>query len=129
MRIDAHPLVVAAALGLLGPAALADDETGPGRDGPLSGVWSRAASAEVADTAGARLELIPVEDRLLVDAGDDGAATWTLLDDGRAQLRVDGPEHRLERTLAVEADRLVVSTRLCQNGTCVEFDEQYRREV
>ena len=71
MRIDAHPLVVAAALGFLGPAALADDDFGDA-EGQMAGVWTRmstTANTAVAATAGARLEIIPVEDRLVVDAG------------------------------------------------------------
>jgi hypothetical protein len=128
MRIDAHPMVVAAALGLLGPAALADDDLSVDTASQgVSGVWSRTDAAPQGDTAGARLEIFPMEDRLVVDAGTDGAAMWTPLDDGRAQLRIETGAQSLERTLAVEADQLVVNTRLCQDGTCVEYSETYTR--
>ncbi|MEQ1564595.1 MAG: hypothetical protein ABMA64_03070 [Myxococcota bacterium] len=41
MKFDAHPLVVAVALGLLGPGALVEEERGEGCDSPLrcEGEW------------------------------------------------------------------------------------------
>ncbi len=129
MRIDAHPLVVAAALGFLGPAALADDDFGDA-EGQMAGVWTRmstTANTAVAATAGARLEIIPVEDRLVVDAGSEGASMWERLDDDRAELRLEQDSAHIVRTLRIQSDNLIVNTRVCHDGTCVEFDERYDR--
>ena len=64
MRIDAHPLVVAAALGLLGPAALADDEPVSG----LGGEWARTGDAPGdAVSLGATFEVIPLEEHFTAE--------------------------------------------------------------
>jgi hypothetical protein len=123
MKISAHPLVVAAALGLLGPAALADDDEPAG----LGGVWARADGDGQSRSPGARIEIIPVEDRLWVDGGEAGAATWTRLDADRASLdRTDGAA-RIQHLIEADGDHLVVRTRVCESGSCVEYDERYVR--
>ncbi|MEQ1507678.1 MAG: hypothetical protein ABMB14_35945 [Myxococcota bacterium] len=58
MKFDAHPMVVAAALGLLGPVALIDEE----EDGESSGECSECSESMAADKSwgeGHRLEWEP----------------------------------------------------------------------
>ena len=44
MKVTAHPIVVAAALGLLGPAALAEDENDVSTG--VAGIWTRLAPGD-----------------------------------------------------------------------------------
>lgn len=108
MRIDAHPLVVAAALGLLGPAALAEDEPMSG----LGGEWARTgeAAATVA-SLGESFEVFPVEEHFVI-GGDDatGQGSWTRLSDERAVQIVSMGDLEVRRSFAAEGDTLVVRT-------------------
>ncbi|HCH62521.1 MAG TPA: hypothetical protein DFR83_06950 [Deltaproteobacteria bacterium] len=113
MRIDAHPLVVAAALGLLGPAALADDDPITG----LVGEWARADDAPMGgDSLGASFEVIPVEEHFVVGGGESRShGVWTRTSDQRAWqvLEVDGVE--VQRSLSTDGDVLVVRTHVPAN--------------
>lgn len=137
MKVDVHPLVVAAALGFLGPAALAeeDDDTGVG------GVWSRVSQDRAGpqvDAAGValgrQLEVIPIEDRLILDDGEglDVAATWSLDDSGvaRQELTVDGA--RVVRQLEHTGDALQVRTTIeatSGNGPATVLLDCYTRQA
>lgn len=112
MKLQVHPLVVAAALGLLGPAALAEETEQIG----LAGVWQRAEGSQaVTAPLGACIEVIPFEDRLILDPGldrDESLGTWTRDDDTRAvqSLVVDGLQ--VERHFDVDGDSLRIQTRI-----------------
>jgi hypothetical protein len=127
MRIDAHPLVVAAALGLLGPAALAADEPMSG----LGGEWARdgAAAATVA-SLGESFEVIPVEEHFMI-GGDDGVdqGSWTRLSDERAVQVVSLGGLEVRRSFAAEGDTLVVRTDVQSdaNGCASSYVERFNR--
>lgn len=115
MKVEVHPLVVAAALGLLGPAALAEDESTPASG--FAGLWSRVGGASGTASAaghglrlGAELEVIPVEDRLILDDGSSEDASWTVGPSGTATqaLVVDG--NRVTRELVQDGQTLEVRT-------------------
>lgn len=115
MKIEVHPLVVAAALGFLGPAALVEEDD----DSGVGGLWSRVSQARAGPVVdggvvalGQQLEVIPIEDRLILDDGEglDLAATWSIDDRGvaRQELIVDGA--RVVRQLEHAGDALKVRT-------------------
>ena len=115
MKIEVHPLVVAAALGLLGPAALADDDIE--HPAGFAGLWSRVGPAAAASILGnvrlqlgAELEVIPVADRLILDDGSREDGSWTVGPTGTATqvLVVDG--HRVTRELTQAGQTLEVRT-------------------
>lgn len=112
MQLQVHPLIVAAALGLVGPAALAEESEQVG----LAGVWQRAeGTLAAAAPLGACIEVIPFEDRLILDPGldrDESLGTWTRDDDSRAvqSLVVDG--RQVERHFDVDGNNLRVHTRV-----------------
>lgn len=130
MKLNASPLVVAAALGLLGPAALADDDV---EDTGVAGVWNRVpdgtatAEVEAPSATAARIELIPFEDRLLVDDGTTATA-WQRQGDAGAmhELVVDGATVR--QTLAMEGDHLVVETTVTRGDAHDAWKTAYTRE-
>ena len=127
MRIDAHPLVVAAALGLLGPAALADDEPISG----LGGEWTRAGDAPVGGVSlGTTFEVIPLEEHFVIgglDGQDQGS--WTRMSDQHAVqvVQMDGVEVR--RSFAAKGDVLLVRTHVHNglNGATCESVERFNR--
>jgi hypothetical protein len=128
MKLNASPLVVAAALGLLGPAALAEDE---GDEEGVAGVWTRIGGGPPEATPAppaARIELIPFEDRLLVDDGTRSDA-WQREGDARAvqELVVDGATVR--RTLALDGDQLVVETTVTRGDDRDAWRTAYAREA
>jgi hypothetical protein len=112
MKLQVHPLVVAAALGMVGPAALAEDDAATG----LAGVWKRAGDAQVAAAPlGTCIEVIPFEDRLILDPGlegDEALGTWTRADDLRAVQSLVVGGRQVEREFAVDGDALQVRTRV-----------------
>jgi len=131
MRIDAHPLVVAAALGLLGPAALSEDDLPTG----LVGEWARqngAASAVHPQSLGERIEVIPVEEHFVlttVEPADQGS--WTRLSDGYALQVVVHGDLEVRRSFSADGDTLVVRTEV-QDTAGVDsrsFVENFSRQV
>jgi hypothetical protein len=127
MRIDAHPLIVAAALGLLGPAALADDGPVTG----LGGEWTRTGEAPAdAVSLGRAFEVIPLEEHFVLGGFDgEDQGSWTRLSDQRAVqvVHLDGVEVR--RSFAADGDVLVVRTHVqdVQNGASRESVERFNR--
>lgn len=127
MKLAASPLVVAAALGLLGPAALAEDDIA---DGGVVGVWTRAsAAAPAAADLGRTIELIPVEDQLMLDDGSGSEAAWSRLADGHAvqELVVDGAMVR--RTLTLDGDALALEAHVTRDGVTDVLRATYRRDA
>lgn len=127
MKLAANPLVVAAALGFLGPAALADDEID---DGSVVGVWTRAETATASPVdLGRTIELFPLEDQLVVDDGNGAAAAWTRLDDTAAQqeLVVDGAQVR--RTLRLSGDALALEAHVTRDGVTDVLHATYTRDA
>lgn len=114
MRIKVSPLVVAAALGLLGPAALADDdEPDATRVDSIAGVWERSGQARPSSRLhlGQRIEMIPFDGRVLLDDGLSGTqGQWSTDDSGshRQELVVDGLN--VTRSFHADGDRLNVRT-------------------
>ena len=112
MRIKVNPLVVAAALGLLGPAALAEEDESEERG--LAGVWQRKSDPrdQTRIGLGDRIEVIPFDGTVLLDDGQPGAAApgeWTV--DGPQALQelvVDGA--RITRRFQADGDQLAVHT-------------------
>jgi hypothetical protein len=132
MKIGAHPLVVAAALGLLGPAALADDDLPPpdGADG-IAGQWVLARAASPGVAAAPALEIIPFEGRLLVDDGGASPSTaprtW-VVDEAAATETWSTAGCTITRRFAVDADGLRVTVRVATGaGTWQETDARYDR--
>ena len=113
MKLTAHPLVVAAALGLVGPAAVADETDNPF---DVAGLWTRTSEGEpVASALGHTIELIPLDDQLMVmDGGRSGS--WHLSSPQLAtQTIVDG-DTLIERKLEVVGTRLAVESTVTRNG-------------
>ena len=127
MKVAANPLVVAAALGLLGPAALIEDDA-PIQD--VAGIWTRSSDAQSsAADLGDSFELIPVDDQLMLDDGSGSAVLWTRLDDDAAEqeLLVDGSTVR--RTLRLDGDALALVAHVTRDGTTDILRATYRREA
>lgn len=127
MRIDAHPLVVAAALGFLGPAALADDDPAVG----LGGEWMREGTPAVGEgSLGESIEVIPVEEHFVL-GGAEGAdqGTWTRMSDERALQVLSVGDLEVRRSYAADGDTLVVRTHVHNDvdGYDASFVERFNR--
>ena len=132
VKLSVNPLVVAAALGLLGPAALVDEDESSSEQ--LAGTWKRAGEAPgEATQLGGLIEVIEVEDRVLLDDGTSltrSQEQWARTEDdalGATQsLVLDGAS--IERTFRVEGDDLLVTTRVLSTSdsapTMAEADER-----
>lgn len=132
MKISAHPLVVAAALGLLGPAALTEDD----RMDELAGTWSvddpdapGPAELDPALDLGPTLEVIPVEDRVLIDIPSQGSLSWSRSGEVAAfqELTLNGAH--VTRSLAVEGDALRLRTVVERGGERHAHERLYSRVV
>ena len=134
MKVEVHPLVVAAALGLLGPAALAEDETAPVTG--FAGLWSRVGQAPPpADVVsadvrlGAELEVIPVDDRLILDDGFSEDASWTVGPSGTATQVVVVGGNRVTRELTQDGQTLEVRTTVYGGARPTVLLDSYTRAV
>lgn len=128
MKIKVNPMVVAAALGLLGPAALADDEP----EGGVAGQWARigGGAGPGPATLGDRIEVIPVEDRVLLDDGtelDLPTGSWTQADETELfqELHIEG--QNITRAFRADGNELRVHTVVDAGGTPVETVDHFRR--
>lgn len=127
MKLKVNPLVVAAALGLLGPAALVEDEESDQQG--IAGVWKRSgeASSLPSSALGDEIHVVPFEDSVVLDDGVGGPqGTWQL-DEGpaRQQLCVDG--RRVTRTFAASGDRLDVHVTVESSDGLTEYRETFIR--
>ena len=127
VRVDAHPLVVAAALGLLGPAALADDEPARG----LGGEWTREGHAEKREASlGASFEVIPVEEHFVLGGAEPAdQGTWTRMSEDHAVQVVALGSLEVRRSYEADGDTLVVRTRVHSGtgGPEESFVERFNR--
>jgi len=125
MRIDAHPLVVAAALGFLGPAALADDEPLSG----LGGEWTRAEDSTEAEVSlGESFEVIPVEEHFVL-GGSEGTeqGSWTRMSDDQAVQVLSVGDREVRRSFSADGDVLVVRTHVQSDGYDRSYVERFNR--
>ena len=112
IKIRTNPLVLAAALGLLGPAALADDDD----DGAtIGGLWERVSDggpvidAKLPARLGDQIQLLPLEDAFVIDDGsprDNGS--WTKQD--TISQTIDCVSGQVRREFLAEGDALTVHT-------------------
>lgn len=130
MRIKVNPLVVAAALGLLGPAALAEEDEQEDRG--LAGVWQRKGHAQPACKVGLgdRIEVIPFEGTVLLDDGRPDLVSrgeWTLEGpQALQQLRVEGAQ--VTRRFQADGDLLAVHTTVSTDGDERSWSETFVRQ-
>ena len=127
MKLRVNPLVLAAALGLLGPAALDEDTASP------VGLWLRATPPldSRGDQLGQRIEVVAVEDRVFIDDGLGGGlidrGTWTKLDDGALLQVVELGETVLRREFRVGDDNLAVHTRVESESGLLDYEATFTR--
>lgn len=132
MKLKVNPLVVAAALGLLGPAALADEDEVEVDRPTLAGVWKRSGGEvdEASARLGEEIQVIELEDRVVLHDGVGGPqGTWTVAAQGpaRQELTVEG--RRITRTFEASGDRLDVQVTVEDHGQRTVFHQTYQREV
>lgn len=127
MKLKVNPMVLAAALGLLGPAALADDEDEVTM--PLAGQWVRAPSARPAHAGllEPTIELIPVEGRLLLGEGDGARESWVSEVGHRWSQELDLGAARVTRSFARDGESLTVETTVIEGGVIETFTDAYGR--
>jgi hypothetical protein len=132
ITINASPLVIAAALGLLGPAALTEDE----ETEELGGMWERAVESSAIDTdvsvlpgqLGARIQLLPLDDRYVLDEGngrDAGLSSWSIEPVVQQELNIEKAE--VTREFHADGDALEVRTVVSQAGETVRYVDLYTR--
>lgn len=126
IKVKANPLVIAAALGLLGPAALMDDE----EDAGLGGMWQRSPTSSI-DQQPARLasqiQLLPIDNRYVLDQGTASGpqGSWTTKPPITQIVREDGVS--ISRQFTMDGDDLTVRTVVDQDDQRVEYTDVYTR--
>ena len=132
MKLKVPPVVLAAALGLLGPAAL--DESEEGADRGVDGLWKRSPGAPDGEREGAlgdRIEVVRIEDKVLLGDGsgrlDENAGSWTVRPDSLVQsLDVGGAQ--VVREFALDGDHLTVDVRVERDGSVADhWSTSYER--
>ncbi len=133
IKLTTSPLVLAAALGLLGPAALIDDD----EDVDLAGMWSRVqeqdsamrqGSAVQLGQLGERIQLLPVDDSYLLDEGtahSTSTSHWTTGAVVHQELEIDGVE--ITREFRPNGDELTVRTIVSQGESTHEYTDLFTR--
>ncbi|MEC7946321.1 MAG: hypothetical protein VX265_02065 [Myxococcota bacterium] len=127
MQVTASPLVVAVALGHLGPVALVEDGE---LDGGVIGTWTRVTdgpSPAASTDLGRTFVLFPVEDRLVLDDGSGAAAPWSRLDDTAAVQEVISEGVQVRRTLTLDGDALAFEAHVTRDGVTDVRRATYRR--
>jgi hypothetical protein len=137
VKLKVPPVVLAAALGLLGPAAL--DDSDERADRGVSGLWKRAnGSPGALPTGGAkagalgdRIEVLRIEDKVLLDDGsgrlDENSGSWTVGADSLVQL-LDVAGVQVVREFALDGDHLTVEVRVERDGHLAErWSSSYER--
>ncbi|MFT4979577.1 MAG: hypothetical protein ACI8S6_005489 [Myxococcota bacterium] len=123
IKIKTNPLVLAAALGLLGPAALADDDD----DGDMiGGMWQRSLgtdsttetlpSSPLPARLGHQIQLLPVENAFVIDDGNHGPNGCWDTQDGVVQI-LQSDAGRVTREFSTAGDALTVHTIVNCSGT------------
>ena len=131
MHIRVNPLLAAAALGLLGPAALADDE--PDTDevkgrGP-QGSWTRSGDGGEQSLSGT-LAVVTVDDRVLLDQGQgliEGSGRWQVLGTTALVQEVDHGGARIRRELRLDGDQLAVRVDVTDEAGTRSHTDLYER--
>lgn len=127
MKVRVNPLVLAAALGLLGPAALDDEQPGP------VGQWRRESQPKETEGGqlGERIEVLAIEDRYFIDDGLGmglaDAGTWTRMADGALVQELSTPGTVLRREFRAEDDSLAVRTVVDVDGQQREQELRFTR--
>ena len=132
ITIKASPLVIAAALGLLGPAALSEDE----ETEELGGLWERAAASRADDAdmsalpgqLGARIQLLPLDDSYVLDEGNGrtaGQSNWRVDPVVQQELNIENAE--VTREFHTDGDALEVRTVVSLAGETVRYVDLYTR--
>ncbi|MDG1480149.1 MAG: hypothetical protein P8R54_11195 [Myxococcota bacterium] len=133
IKINASPLVIAAALGLLGPAALLEDDETEG----LGGLWERTSASREAGLPdvsllpgllGDRIQLLPLDDSYVLDEGngrDSGMSSWSVEPVVLQELNVANAE--ITREFHTEDDTLKIRTVVSQEGEVLEYSDCYTR--
>lgn len=133
IKINASPLVIAAALGLLGPAALLEDEDTE----ELGGLWERTPAsldAGALDVSllpgllGDRIQLLPLDDRYVLDEGngrDAGMSSWSVEPVVLQELNIENAE--ITREFHTEDDTLKIRTVVSQEGEVLEYVDCFTR--
>jgi hypothetical protein len=134
ITINASPLVIAAALGLLGPAALSEDE----ETEELGGLWERSVQSSTVEAdadvsvlpgqLGARIQLLPLDDRYVLDEGngrDSGLSNWSIEPVVQQELNIEKAE--VTREFHADGDALEVRTVVSQAGETVRYVDIYTR--
>jgi hypothetical protein len=120
-------------LGLLGPAALTDDDSD--RPTGFAGIWNRVGPAPAAPAVGealrlgAELEVIPVDDRLILDDGSSEDASWTVGPTGTATQVVVVDGNRVTRELTQAGQTLKVRTTVHAGEQPMVLLDCYTRSV
>jgi len=132
IKINASPLVIAAALGLLGPAALFEDEDIE----ELGGLWERIPVGEsiVSEVSllpgqlGERIQILPLDDRYVLDEGngrDAGVSTWSVEPVILQALNIE--DAAITREFHPDGDALEVRTVVSQEGEVLKYVDLYTR--
>ena len=131
IKIKASPLVIAAALGLLGPAALSEDEDTE----ELGGLWQRSSetglageSSAVPGQLGNRIQLLPLDDRYVLDEGngrDAGVSTWSTEPIVLQTFHINNSA--ITREFHPDGDALEVVTVVSTDGESIEYTDLYTR--
>jgi hypothetical protein len=129
IKINVNPLVLAAALGLLGPAALIDDDD----DATIGGLWERVSDGDepiasrLPARLGSQLQLLPIEDAFVIDDGsqrDNGS--WTKQD--IVSQTIDCVSGQVRREFLAEGDALTVHTIVTrQDKEDISYSDVYTR--
>lgn len=129
MKLRVNPLVLAAALGLLGPAALEAEEDA---DSPV-GQWRRSDPGGdfFPGRLGEQIEVVAIEDRVFIDdglgAGLADRGTWTRSDDNALRQDLSLASQHVSREFRAEQGALAVITRVEEGGELREFRDVYTR--
>ena len=128
MKVIVHPMVLAGALGLLGPAALTDDEPTPTEG--LAGCWSRSVPGNGSPLLSDDIEVIPVADRLIIDSGlelSHDTNRWVLSDTNHARQELMIGDTLVIRDFTSDGGNLSVRTVVRTPGEHTEYTDHYTR--
>jgi len=126
IKVQVSPLVLAAALGFLGPAALMDDAE---NEEAVDGLWARSGDASSApEELGEEIQFFSVDDRTMLDSGTQMTEVLSAAEPGSPLIQHfewDGAV--VERTFHSLGDSLEVRTRVLGNESPLEFVDFFTR--